>query len=401
MTASTAALHTLSASPALPLPLHTMRVALVHDWLTGMRGGEYVLEAIAELFPQAEIFTLIKDHSCIEGPLADRRCHTSWLQSVPRSVKHYRQFLPLMPHMIESFDLSGFDLIISSSHCVAKGIQKPQDSVHISYVHAPMRYMWDRFDDYFGPQTASLPVRMAARMVRGYLQDWDRRSSAAARVDAVMANSQFIAQQIQAAYGRTSQVVYPFVDLNRFSSPRRPSNFYLMVGAFAPNKRVDLAIETFNELGLPLKIVGKGQEERRLRRLAGAHVEFLGALSNQHIEQLYSEARAFIFPGVEDFGITPLEAMASGLPVIAYAAAGALETVIHGRTGLLFDSQTIQSLGDAVLKVESGEVTFKEEALRQRAAEFSKARFQMEFMRCVQAACSERWTIEKSQAAFA
>jgi len=401
MTASTAALHTATARSSTPPPLDTLRVALVHDWLTGMRGGEYVLEAILELFPQAELFTLIKDSSSIQGPLAEQTCHTSWLQSIPRSTKNYRQFLPLMPTMIESFDLTGFDLIISSSHCVAKGIRKPPSSVHVSYIHAPMRYIWDRYDDYFGAHTASLPVRVAASMVRGYLQDWDRRSSAEDRLDAIMANSQFIAQQIHAVYGRKSEVVHPFVDFKRFDLPRRLSNFYLMVGAFAPNKRVDLAIETFNELGLPLKIVGKGQEERRLKRLAGGNVEFLGPLSNREIEQLYSEARAFIFPGVEDFGITPLEAMASGLPVIAYAAAGALETVIHGRTGLLFDAQTIQSLGDAVLKVERGEATFNEEELRQHAAQFSKARFQTEFMRCVRAAWSEHWTPEKSRAAVA
>lgn len=391
MTNSTTDLSTLGAPQAGQPALDTARVALVHDWLTGMRGGEYVLEAIAELFPQAEVFTLIKDSSSIQGPLAERICHTSWLQSIPGATKHYRQFLPLMPHMIESFDLTGFDLIISSSHCVAKGVRKPRGGVHVSYVHAPMRYMWDRFDDYFGPPTASLPVRIAAKVVRRSLQAWDRRSSAEDRIDAIMANSHFIARQIYAAYGRRSEVVYPFVDLQRFNLPRTAGNFYLMVGAFAPNKRVDLAIEAFNELKLPLKIVGKGQEERRLKRLAGPHIEFLGALSNRAIEQLYSEARAFVFPGVEDFGITPLEAMASGLPVIAYAAAGALETVIHARTGVLFDAQTPQSLKEAVLQVETGKMTFQEDELRQRAREFSKARFQMEFMRCVRAAWNERW----------
>jgi len=372
-----------------------MRVALVHDWLTGMRGGEYVLEAVAELFPEAEIFTLLKVKDAISGPLAERTCHTSWLQSVPGAAKNYRQFLPLMPQMIESFDLSGFDLIISSSHCVAKGVRKPPGSVHVSYVHAPMRYMWDRFDDYFGPGKSSLPVRLCARSVRGSLQNWDRRVSGEDRVDVLVANSAFIAEQIFMAYGRQADVVYPFVDLERFKAPRTPTNAYLMVGAFAPNKRVDLAIEAFNQLRLPLRIVGKGQEEERLRRMAGPTIEFLGPRSNKEIEQLYSESRAFIFPGVEDFGITPLEAMASGLPVIAYGKAGVLETVVAERTGLLFTPQTASALSAAILRLESGAVLFDENVLRQRAAEFSKARFCGDFMRVIQRACNGRFKKSK------
>jgi glycosyltransferase involved in cell wall biosynthesis len=246
-----------------------------------------------------------------------------------------------------------------------------------------MRYMWDRFDDYFGPGKTSLPVRLAAKACRPFLQAWDNRVSQADRVDALLANSRFIAAQLGRNYQRDAEVVYPFVSLERFVGPRIPGNHYLMVGAFAPNKRVDLAIEAFNQLQLPLKIVGKGQEEARLRRMAGPTIEFLGALDNHAIANLYRGARAFIFPGIEDFGITPLEAMASGCPVLAYAEGGALETVVDGVTGLHFHEQTHQALADAVLRLETGQVTFREDNIRAHAKQFSKTRFQNELMSAI------------------
>jgi glycosyltransferase involved in cell wall biosynthesis len=355
-----------------------LRVALVHDWLTGMRGGEYVLEAIAEMFPRSELYTLLYIPGKISPTLTTLKRHVSWLQRVPAAEKRYRHFLPLMPSMIERFDLTGCDLVISSSHCVAKGIRKPAGAVHVSYVHAPMRYMWDRFDDYFGPGRASAPVRLAAAAIRERMQAWDRRVSGEGNVDALVANSGFIARQVERAYGRAAQVIYPFADLSRFELPRKAGRNYLMVGAFAPYKKVELAIEAFNRLKLPLVIVGSGQEEAKLKRLAGPTVELVGALSNAAIADLYSKCRAFVFPGVEDFGITPLEAMASGAPVIAYGEGGAAETVTE-KTGLLFKPQTVEALMDAVNRVESGEARFDEAACRARAREFSKDRFQREF----------------------
>jgi glycosyltransferase involved in cell wall biosynthesis len=363
-----------------------IRVALVHDWLTGTRGGEVVLEAIAELFPQAELFTLLYVPGTAPPPVMLLKRKTSWLQKVPQAEKRYRSFLPLMPRMIESLDLSGMDLIISSSHCVAKGVRKPPGSVHMSYVHAPMRYIWDRYEEYFGPGRASIPVRLAARVFRKRLQAWDRRVSQEDRIDQLLANSRFIAQQIRSAYGRESQVIYPFANLKRFEMERKPGRNYLMVTAFAPYKRVDIAVEAFNRLKLPLLVVGSGQDKDRLRKLAGPTVQFLGALSNSAVTDLYSKCRALIFPGVEDFGITPVEAMAAGAPVIAFEKGGVSETVTE-RTGVFFTQQTPESLMEAVIKLENGEVSFTETECRKRAAEFSRIRFQKELL----GAISDTW----------
>lgn len=362
--------------------LQSLKVAFVHDWLTGMRGGEVVLEAISELFPRADLFTLLYVPGKISPQLTTLRRQTSWIQKLPAAESRYRYLLPLMPWTIEKFDLSSYDLIISSSHCVAKGVRRPSHAIHISYVHAPMRYIWDRFEDYFGKGRASFSVRIGAKFFRSFLQKWDRKVSSAERVDLLVANSQYIAEQIRIAYGRHSKVIYPFVDLRRFRVPRNPGRNYLMVTAFAPNKRVDLAIDAFNRLKLPLIIVGSGPEERKLKKLAGSTIDFLGPLKNDSIADLYSRARAFVFPGLDDFGITPLEAMAAGTPVIAYGKGGALETVTP-ETGLFFVPQTVEALMDAVLKVERHQVQFSEFNCRKRAAHFSKERFQNEMKEAI------------------
>ena len=357
-----------------------MKVAFVHDWLTGMRGGEYVLEAMLELFPEAELFTLIWSRGELSSAIESRKIHTSPLQKIPGIAERYRHFLPVMPWAIEQLDLTGFDLILSSSHCVAKGIKKPAGAVHVSYLHAPMRYMWERFEDYFGPGRASPAVRLAALSCRPFMQYWDRKSSRPENVDRLLTNSRFIADQAERAYGRTVDgVIHPFVQLSRFSRPRKVEDFYLMVGAFAPNKRVDLAIEAFNTLGLKLKIVGSGQDETRLRERACSRIEFLGSLANDQIADLFSRARGFIFPGVEDFGITPLESMAAGCPVIAYGAGGVLETVTE-KTGLFFKDPTSASLAEAILRVDSGSVKFDEADCRARAQEFTRERFQKAYL---------------------
>ena len=355
-----------------------MRIAIIHDWLTGMRGGEYVLEAMCELLPDAELFTLIHIKGKLSPLIESKKIHTSFLQRVPNIDQYYRHFLPLMPKAIESFDLSGFDLVVSSSHCVAKGVKKAEGAVHVSYIHAPMRYIWNRFDDYFGPGKASVPVRFAAKILRSSLQTWDQKVSTPERVDYLVANSSYIAKQILQAYQREAAVIYPFADLGRFRAPRNPGGNYLMVGAFAPYKRIDLAIEAFNRLKLPLEIIGSGQDEDKLRSLAGPTVKFLGTKTNEDIAQYLSQCRGFVFPGVEDFGITLIEAMAAGAPVIAYNEGGAAES-IDVRSGILFSPQSVEALIAAVESFESGISSLNEQACRDRAAQFSKAHFQEKF----------------------
>lgn len=359
-----------------------LKVALVHDWLTGMRGGESVLEGIAEIFPHAEIYTLIHTPESISARLNARTIHTSFLQKIPGAQKRYRHFLPLMPKAIEAFNVRQADLIISSSHCVAKGVQKRSDAVHVSYVHAPMRYMWFAFEDYFSKDRSSFVTRKVAETIRPYLQDWDRSVSSADRVDHLIANSQFIAGKIKEAYGRDASVIHPFVNLDRFQQKREAEDFYLMVGAFAPNKKVDLAIQAFNQLKKKLVIVGGGPDEEQMMDLAGETIEFRGRLSNSEIDSLYARCKAFILPGTEDFGITTLEAMASGAPVIAFNGGGYQETVTS-QTGILFSPQTPEGLVGAVKEFEDRETPFSSFACRTQAEKFSKSRFQKELINTV------------------
>lgn len=368
------------------------KVALVHDWLNGMRGGEIVFEALLDLFPNAEVFTLIYQPEnlspSLRAKLSRTKVHASWMNWFGITRQKYRQLLPLLPIAIRSLDVYPFDLVISSSHCVAKGVKKHPSAFHLSYIHAPMRYMWDRFDDYFGKGRIFFLFRWIAILLRPLLQWWDRRAARADRVDCLIGNSKFIAEQIKRCYGRDAGVVYPFANLERFKHERKPGNFYLMVGAFAPYKRTDLAIEAFARLGLPLKIIGAGQDEQRLlelkKSLGADNVEFItrAQATNELIEKLYSECKAFVFPGKEDFGITPLEAMASGAPVIAFNAGGASETVTH-ETGVLFEHQTVDGLVNAVMEIESGRKKISEDACRARAAYFTKERFQQEILSAI------------------
>lgn len=355
-----------------------MKVALVHDWLVTNRGGERVLDALCELFPSADLYTLVYRKGSVSPRIEDRRIHTSFLQHIPGIQQRYRHFLPLFPRAIESFQLQGYDLVLSSSHCVAKGIRVPPGARHLSYVHAPMRYMWDLFDDYFGPGRASLPVRAAARAVRPWLQGWDRRSSAG--VDRILANSHHIAAKIRRFWGREAQVVHPPVELSRFCGAALEGTgqggYFLWLGAFAPYKRLDVALEAFAALGAPLWVVGTGQESARLTSgPLPANIRFLGSVPDEALPALYRDARALVFTAEEDFGLTPLEAQATGRPVIALGRGGALETVTP-HTGLFFEEQTADSLAQAVRRFEAWEQGFHPADARQQAQRFSVRAFQ-------------------------
>jgi glycosyltransferase involved in cell wall biosynthesis len=373
-----------------------MKIALVHDWLVSQRGGENVLEAIAELFPQADLFTLVHVPGSVskkieyrvgqknENEVTDfnkRKITTSFLQKIPKIEKIYRHMLPLMPFAIEALDLSSYDLILSSSHCVAKGVKKRKDAIHISYVHAPMRYVWDRFDDYFGKQSNySFMVRLAAKILRPFLQNWDKKS--ALGVDYFIANSKFIASKIKEYYNRDAKVVYPFCDTESFKKERKLKNFYLIVSALVPYKRVDLAILACNELKKFLTIVGDGPELKNLKKIAGPTIQFLPPLKKEEIAKLYSECKALLFPGIEDFGIVPCEAMCAGAPVIAYAKGGALETVTD-ETGVFFYEQKVSAMAQAIMqfeKIQSSYIPFDEKKIRERGQFFSKEKFQKEYL---------------------
>ena len=359
-----------------------MRVALVHDWLTGMRGGEQVLERIARRFPAAPIYTLVHRPGSISTALAEHPIRTSFLQRLPDAARRYRWYLPLFPAAIESFDLAGYDVVVSTSHAVAKGVRTPPTTFHLSYVHTPMRYIWELESEYFG--ALRWPLSWCVKRVCAGLRGWDART--AGRPVAILANSRHVAERIRLHWGREAEVVHPPVDLGHFPPAAGAREGYLLAGAFAPYKRGDLAVRACGRLGRRLVVAGSGQQAGMLRRLGGGRVEFRGWISRAELPALYSGARALIFPGEEDFGIMPVEAMASGCPVIAYGRGGVLETVGRGATpealarvrdggaarvpgGVLFGTQSVEALC-AAIELFEGE-RFEPAALHERAAPFS------------------------------
>ncbi|HEX2060451.1 MAG TPA: glycosyltransferase [Thermoanaerobaculia bacterium] len=353
----------------------TRRVAVVHDWLTGMRGGEAVLEAILDALPEAEIFTLFHLRGSVSKKIEARTIHTSSLQSLAEKTSDYRRLLPLYPRAIRQFDFRGFDFLVSSSHCVAKGVNA-RGIPHLCYCHTPMRYIWDRFDDYF---PRSKPLQRAAMMALApWLRRWDVES--AREVTRFVANSTFVRERIRRYYDRDADVVHPYVD-DAFFEPSldvEREDHHLVVSALVPYKKVELAIES----GRRLVVIGGGPLLEKLRARRTPNVELLGSVPRGEIMRRLVRARSLILPGVEDFGITPLEAMALGTPVVALGEGGVRDSVVAGVTGIFFDRPEVDSLRRALDEVETRQ--WDRESLRTRARQFSRAVFDEKFRAALQ-----------------
>jgi glycosyltransferase involved in cell wall biosynthesis len=351
-----------------------LRVALVHDWLTGMRGGERMLEVLCELFPKATLHTLLHNKGSVSPTIEAMKIETSFIDWLPLKATKYRNYLPLFPLAIESFDLSGFDLVFSTSHAVAKGAKAAPGALHICYCHTPMRYIWEMYDEYFGPGRAGFLTRAAMSVVAPRLRTWDVRSND--RVNFFITNSRNVANRIRQYYRRPADVLYGPVDTDQFVVSERNDGYFLIVSALVPYKRVDLAIQVFNELGERLLIVGTGPERGKLESISSKNIQFLGWQSDAELSKLYAACRGLIFPGIEDFGLVPLEAMATGKPVIAFGQGGALETVVddpHHPTGVFFQEQSVASLSNAVARF--SKMKFDPLFIRSQAERFSRPLF--------------------------
>ncbi len=369
--------------------MRPLRVALVHDWLTGYRGGERVLLHLARRHPQADLFTLIHERGTVPAPIEARTIHTSALDRIPGRARHYRKLLPLFPWAIERFDFSGYDLVLSTSHAVAKSVRVPAGVPHVDYCFTPMRYVWDRIDAYLGDGAR----RTLARPLVRRLREFDVRTSGPDRVTRFLAISTDVADRIARHYGRTARVVPPPVDVSWIEPASAPGgDAYLLVGGFVPYKREDLVIEAFRRNRRPLIVAGDGPGRADLERTAPPNVRFVGRVSDAELARLYRDARALVYPQHEDFGLVAVEAQAAGRPVIGFGRGGLLDTVVPlaatadgsidassvDATGVLFGEQTPEALCEAIERFEKNEHRFDPRALRRWAERFSPARFDRE-----------------------
>ncbi len=350
----------------------SLRLALVHDWLTGMRGGEKALEVVCERFPDAELFTLVHVPGSVSPAIERRRIHTSFVQRLPGVRRYYRHCLPLFPTAVEQFDFDRFDLVLSISHCAAKSVLRGPRARHLCYCLTPMRYAWDQFDAYFGPERIGALRSRVMRPIMAHLANWDRAT--ADRVDRYVAISHYVAGRIGRYYNREASVVYPPVDTDFYRpDASAPESYALIVSALVPYKRIDLAIDACARAGVPLRIVGDGPERHALERGAGNRATFLGRLSGEDIRTLYRRAAVVLLPGEEDFGIVPLEAQACGRPVVALGRGGALETVVPGQTGELVDESHADAFADAIATAVKR--PYDTGVIRRHAERFGRARF--------------------------
>ncbi|MBY0495627.1 MAG: glycosyltransferase [Cyanobacteria bacterium] len=381
-----------------------MRVALIHDWLTGMRGGEKALEVFCEMFPKADLFTLVHLPGTTSPVIEQRTVKRSAIQWLPFAGRLYRQYLPLFPIAVEQFDLDSYDLVISTSHCAAKSVVSTGRARHLCYCLTPMRYAWDQFDAYFGPDRVGKLGNLALRPVLAGLARWDRATEG--RVHRYLAISQYVARRIALYYNRQSTLVYPPVDTEFYTPPSfaeapegkpavlaPPQPKFLVVSALVPYKRVDLAMMAARHAGVGLTVVGNGPERANLERLTGDGIELVGWLSDEEIREQYRSTVATILPGEEDFGIVPVEAQACGRPVVALGRGGALDTVIDGETGVQFGDTTVESLAAGLKRAAT--IAWDAPRIRQHAERFSRTRFVDEIQHIVEdtlsAPAGSRW----------
>jgi glycosyltransferase involved in cell wall biosynthesis len=367
---------------------HFRRAAVVHEWLTVPGGSEKVVLELLRMLPRAEVFTAVCDRERWREPLAGRTVHTSFLDRLPGARTHYPKLLPLMNAAFEGFDLGAFDLVVSSSHSCAKNVLTPPGTLHVCYCHTPMRHAWQ--PGFLREEPLSPPARAAARALLGRLRRDDL--AGASRPDVMVANSTYVAARIAKYYRRDARVVHPPVEIEpHLARPRRPQDYYLVLGRVVPYKRVDLAVAACAMLGRPVKVAGAGRGLAAARAHAGSGAEFLGHVPDEELGPLLSGARALLFPGEEDFGIVPVEAQAAGVPVVAFRSGGARDTVIEGRTGVFHDEQTAASLASAMLSLD--ELSLDEAAIRDNARRFGPERFRSQMSEVLREHVAERESV--------
>jgi glycosyltransferase involved in cell wall biosynthesis len=362
-----------------------VKVAIVHDYLNQAGGAERVVAVLHRMFPDAPIFTTIFDPRAVGLPLARADVRVSWMQSLPKWKKNFRRYMPLYPFAVRSFDLRGYDVVITSSSAFAKGVKVPPSALHLCYCYTPMRWAWS-FDRYVDHSALGPSARMAARLTLPALRRWD--TSTARNVDRFVAISTSVAQRIRETYGRGSELVFPPVDVARFRHDRPAGDYFLVVSRLNAYKRIDLAVRACTTLGLPLVVVGAGPEREMLQSIAGPTVQFRGRLTDREATSVFERCRALILPGEEDFGLTPLEANAAGRPVVALARGGALDTVRDGETGVLFHDETAESLEDALRTVQQRQ--WNAASLRAHAESFSEEVFMARFRTVLASAMEQR-----------
>jgi len=380
-----------------------MKVAIIHDWLVNSGGGEKCLEVLCELFPHADLYTLVYN----PGRIASRRItsmnvKTSFIQNLPFAKSKYRYFLPFFPAAVEQFDLREYDLVLSFSHCVAKGAITSPGTCHICYCCTPMRYAWDMYHDYFNENNSSLFKRIVTAHFMKYLRMWD--VSSVNRVDYFLTLSGYISDKIKKYYNREAQVMHPGVDTDFYtpqgnSKPENPSNYFLIVSRLVTQKRIGLAVEAFNRLGLPLVIIGTGPDQGALKKMAAANITFLGWQPDEVLREYYRDCKAFLLLNEEDFGITPLEAQSCGKPVIAYGKGGALETVINGVTGTFFHSQTVESLVETIKDFNPS--LFDGKIIRAQAMKFNVKDFKLRLWQAIMDRYNGFYNLSKDSAKIA